>query len=120
MPTTSAANARASTIYLERIRVDLELSQEERDIVARAVRCYETRLARINGEGNDGTEEFLIDALEYYASFLGEQFGPKGLEAHDGIETRGISETMAEIDRCSALSIRLDLESLDQTSYWDH
>jgi hypothetical protein len=97
--------------------MDLDLNPEERDIVARAIRCYESHLHRIGAEGNDGSEEFLVDALEYYASFLGEQFGPTGLELRDDIE---IAETMTEIDRCSALSIRLELESLSETSYWDH
>jgi hypothetical protein len=100
--------------------MDLDLSPEEQDIAVRALRCYESHLSRIGAEGNDGSEEFLIDALEYYASFLGEQFGPNGLELHDDVETPEIGQTMAEIDRCSALSIRLELECFSQTSYWDH
>jgi hypothetical protein len=100
--------------------MDLELTQEERDIVARAVQCYEVHLTRIGADGNDGSEEFLMDALDYYANFLGEQFGPSGLEFHDDVETPEISGTMAEIDRCSALSIRFGLESTSHTTYWDH
>jgi len=99
--------------------MDLDLSQEEQDVVARAVRCYETHLTRIGAEGNDGSEEFVIDALEYYARYLGDRFGPTALEIDDA-DTPEPSETMTEIDRCSALSIRLELDSVSQTSYWDH
>ena len=97
------------------------MTQEEREIAARAIRCYEAHLARIGAEGNDGSEEFLIDALEYYESYLGEQFGPAGLEHHhDDWETPEVNQTMAEIDRCCALSIRLGLESTHDSRYWDH
>lgn len=99
--------------------MDLDLSQEEQEVVARAVRCYEAHLSRIGAEGNDGSEEFIIDALEYYASYLGDRFGPMALDSDD-VETPELSATMTEIDRCSALSIRLELDSVSQTSYWDH
>jgi hypothetical protein len=102
------------------ITTDLELTQAERDIAARAVRCYEAHLARIGAEGTDGSEEFLIDALEYYASVLGDQFGPAGLESDDDVETPEVNGILTEIDRCSALAIRLGLEPMNHTSYWDH